>query len=261
MATILLHSSKTMRSAIETDATYQAPQLMKKASQLDEYLRTLPVKRLQSAMQLSEKKAIETHKLLTSWTDSSVVQRPAIDAFLGDIYSGFRTHTLTQADRDYANRHLIILSGLYGGLRALDSVYPYRLEMGCKLPDKRYSSLYDFWGDSIAKLIDPNKPLINLSAVEYTKAVLPYLKNTAVISPKFLTVSPKTNEPTFVTVHTKIARGAYAHWIIQNRIESTEALKGFNDLNYRYDASLSSEYEPVFVCKTFGGIGLSVRLS
>ncbi len=249
-----------MRPAAPTSAPYQRPALLTEATKLASYLRTLNPANLQKHMHVSAVKAEQTHELLTSWSSDQHVQRPAIDAFLGDIYSGLQVQSLSAGDRDYANERLLILSGLYGGLRALDSIHPYRLEMGYRLPATEFKSLYDFWSDKIASLIPASNLIINLSAVEYTKAVLPYLQNT-VITPKFLTISPKTNEPTFVTVHAKVARGAFAHWLIQHRIESMQELSKFNELNYSYDATLSTELEPVFVCSKFGGIGLSVRLT
>lgn len=250
-----------MRGATPDAGTYQAPRLLGRSRTVASYLKTLGPSQLEKSMQLSAKKASETHGLISSWTDDPGQQRPAIDAFLGDIYSGLQTQSFSVADREYANDHLLILSGLYGGLRALDSVYPYRLEMGYKLPAEQYRNLYTFWGDEIAKLIPKENDIINLSAVEYTKAVLPYLPDAVVITPKFLTVSPKSGEPTFVTVHAKVARGAFARWLIKERVKSLDRLKEFSDLNYRYDAGRSSQTEPVFVCQEFGGIGLSVRLS
>lgn len=260
MFTILLHSSKTMRPTERTDAPYQKPALLAQARELAVYMTTLNSVQLAKVMHLSDKKAEDTKELLDSWTDDPRRQRPAIDAFLGDIYSGLQVQSLSDDDRDYANEHLIILSGLYGGLRALDSIHPYRLEMGYKLPKSSYSNLYNYWGGLIAALIPEGSTIINISAAEYTKAVLPKVDN-EVITPKFLTVSPKNGEPTFVTVHAKVARGAFAHWMITNRVESVSELTGFNELNYRYDASRSTETEPVFICETFGGLGLSVRLT
>lgn len=211
-------------------------------------------------MKLSPKKAAETRELIAAWSPESAVSRPAIDAFIGDIYSGMQVASLSSANRDYANEHLLILSGLYGGLRALDGVAPYRLEMGYRLPDARYRNLYAFWGDKIAQLLaDDATYIVNLSAVEYTKAVLPYLSQ-PVVTPKFLTISPKTGEPTFVTVHAKIARGAFARWMIVNRVDDVVRLREFSDLRYLYDDKLSTLEEPVFVCREFGGLGLSVRL-
>jgi cytoplasmic iron level regulating protein YaaA (DUF328/UPF0246 family) len=132
--------------------------------------------------------------------------------------------------------------------------------MGYKLPNERFNNLYNYWNDSIAKLVPENSTILNLSAVEYTKAVLPFCKN-VIVAPKFMTISPKTGEPTFVTVHAKIARGAFAHWLIKQRIDSTIRLTEFNELGYVYMAPLSTPEQPVFVCQQFEGLGLSVRLT
>ena len=251
-----------MRPAEQLDVPCQAPRLLDKAKQLAEYLRTLSTEQIQLSMKLSPAMAEKTRLLLSDWSTNPDMLRPAIDAFLGDIYSGLQVHAFSPDDRAYANNHLFILSGLYGALRAHDSIYPYRLEMGYKLPEEPYKSLYKFWGDDIAKLLPLDSTIINLSAVEYTKAIFPHLPSTQrVITPKFLTVNPKTGEQTFVTVHTKVARGAFARWLIQHRIDTPEAIVKFNDIGYNYDDVASTPEQPVFVCNEFGGIGLSVRLS
>lgn len=257
MAMILLHSSKTMRHISESVPGAGMPQLMPLARQLAEYVKTLSPHDLAASMHISAELARTVHQLYADWPTAPT--QPAIDAFIGDIYSGLRAPDLSDADRQYAHDHLLILSGLYGGLRALDSIAPYRLEMGYRLPDEPYANLYHYWSDHIAALLPPHGTIINLSAVEYTKAVLPHLPNAAVITPKFLTLSPKTGEPTFVTVHAKIARGAFARWLIQTRSKDGDSLEGFTDLGYAYDAVLSSPDQPVYICKTFGGLGLSIR--
>ena len=249
--------------AKDAPAPSQQPALQAQAEQLAVYLKGLTVEQLQKAMQLSPAMAVKTRQLIQNWNTSHSTL-PALDIFLGDIYSGLQVQTFTDADRDYANQHLYILSGLYGVLKALDTVQPYRLEMGYKLPD--YPTLYQFWGKVVADQLPKNQPIINLSAVEYTKAVFPHLaasgqpEGVQVISPKFLTVSPKTGEPAFVTVHAKIARGAYAGWLIKNHIKTAEDLKKFAELGYQYDAELSTVDQPVFVAQAFKGLGLSVRI-
>lgn len=261
MLQILLHSSKTMRPVPSAPLPYRAPRLLAEARELADYMATLSVDEIARVMKLSTVKAAETQALLAAWSSDAAMARPAIDAFIGDIYSGLQVASLSAEDRGYANERLLVLSGLYGGLRALDSVAAYRLEMGYRLPDERYRNLPRFWGDSIARLVPPAAThIVNLSAVEYTKAVLPYLSQ-PVVAPKFLTVSAKTGEPTFVTVHTKIARGAFARWMIVNRVDDVVRLHEFSDLGYLYDDALSAPEEPVFVCQEFGGLGLSVRLT
>ena len=250
-----------MRSTTDKPVAYQKPTLLKSAKELAAYTQSLSPDQIAKSMHLTEPMALKTQQLFSEWNVAPEKQLPAIDAFLGDIYSGLQTQTFSQADRAYANDHLYILSGLYGILRALDSIYPYRLEMGYRLPDEPYRNLYAFWGDAIAKTIPSDRVIINLSAVEYTKAVLPYLPDANVISPKFMTIDPKTGEPKFTVVHAKIARGAFARWLIQQRINSLEALQDFSDLGYEFSASLSTPEVPVFICKEFKGLGLSVRLS
>lgn len=280
MFTILLHSSKTMLNYNGSENfSIQAPALLNEVKVLARYLKQLDVPAIQKSMAISLNKAKEVYELIQSFRDDYFTL-PALSIFLGDIYSGLQSQTFTQSDREYANNHLFILSGLYGVLRALDEIQPYRLEMGYKLPGNAHdptqpniTSLYDFWGDKIAKQLPKNQDIINLSAVEYTKAVLPYIQgtktikpiegheNTKVITPKFLTISPKTGEPTFVTVHAKIARGAFARWLIQNRIEDLAKLKNFKEIGYSYNKELSTPDEPVFVAQEFKGLGLSIRLS
>jgi cytoplasmic iron level regulating protein YaaA (DUF328/UPF0246 family) len=250
-----------MRPAKKTTLHHPKPALIDAASQLANYLKTLSVDQIQSCMKVSSKLAVETHKKIQDFTVDEPWQRPAIDSFIGDIYSGLQVQTWSASDRKYAQKHLRILSGLYGILRPLDGIFPYRLEMGYRLPEEPYKNLYTFWGTSIADTVPASEPIINLSAVEYSKTITPFVDTARVITPKFLTVNAKTKEPTFVVVHAKIARGAFARWLIQNRIEKVQDIKKYNELGYVYNAELSSDLEPVFVCKEFGGLGLSVRLT
>lgn len=256
---ILIHSSKTMRPPT-TAASTTTPQLLDAAVPLATYLQGLTPKQLAATMQVSEALAAKVHTTFASWNSKPSQQTPAMDSFIGDIYSGLRAGELSEADRAYAQQCLYILSGLYGVLRPLDGVRPYRLEMGYKLPDEPFRNLYEYWGERIAKALPSVGLIVNLSAAEYTKTVLPYIEPSRVVAPRFLSVSPKTGVPGQVIVHTKIARGAFARWLITQRITTAEALCGFADLNYHYDAALSIPSEPTFVCETFGGIGLSVRL-
>jgi cytoplasmic iron level regulating protein YaaA (DUF328/UPF0246 family) len=255
---ILLHSSKAMRSA--PVASLRAPQLLDKAKELDGYLKTLTVAQLAKCMNLSTELAKKTKALIADWHADSKKQTAAIDAFIGDIYSGMQAPTMTAGERKYADEHLLILSGLYGLLRPLDGITPYRLEMGYRLPDEPFKNPVKFWGELIAKLLPPSGPILNLAAVEYSQTVTPYVDEARLIAPRFLTVSSKTGEPAFVTVHAKVARGAFARWMISNRISKASALLDFDEIGYRYVKKLSSSDAPVFVAKEFGGTGLSIRM-
>lgn len=258
MLQILLHSSKTMRAPGAGSKPTGTPQLLSSAQSLVAMWRAADTDTLQSRMNISGNIAEGAATMYRLWSADPKRQTAAVDMFVGDIYSGLQAGNWSVYDRKYADKHLLILSGLYGALRPGDGIMPYRLEMGYKLPDG--TSLYDFWGDKIAKLLPADTScIINLSAVEYTKAVLPHT-DLPVITPKFLTVNKTTGKPTFVTVHTKIARGAFANWLITGRISDISLLPKFSELGYAYVPEFSTATQPVYVCKQFGGLGLSVRL-
>ena len=237
------------------------PKLLRKARQLAGMLQKLTKHDIESMMNISPKMAEATRELIAQWNVTPSNQRAAVDSFLGDIYSGLQVQSWSESDRDYANEHLRIVSGLYGILKPLDGIYPYRLEMGYKIPNQAFKTMYEFWGTTIADTLDERETVINLTAVEYGKTVTKYVDESRVVTPKFLTVSPKTGEPIFVTVHAKIARGAFARWLIVNRIDDERSISAFADLGYVYDSTLSSVSQPVFICREFNGLGLSVRLS
>lgn len=240
--------------------TYQAPQLLEQAKEINAYLKTLSASQIQKSMKVSASLGQKTKELIHEWNTNPKKQTPAIDAFRGDIYSGLQAHTLSNKERAYANKTLHILSGLYGVLKALDGIYPYRLEMAYKFAKKPFSNMYDFWGESIANCLPPKGPIVNLAADEYSKTVTKFINKDRIISPKFLTVNPKNGEPKFVVVHAKIARGAFANWLITSSETDPEKLKTFKKIGYQYSTTLSTPDIPTFVCKEFKGTGLSVKL-
>jgi cytoplasmic iron level regulating protein YaaA (DUF328/UPF0246 family) len=234
------------------------PVLLDRARELIGYVRTLPPVQIARLMTLSGPMAAKTHELFAEWTDTPAAQSPAVETFTGDIYSGLQAASFSPADRRYADGHLRILSGLYGILRPYDGISPYRLEMGFRLPDPRYANLYRYWGTAIADQLPGTGPLVNLAANEYSKVVLDHVDRSRVVTPRFLTVDPRSGEPKFVVVHAKIARGAFARWVLTARPSD---LAGFAELGYRLDPSRGSDREPCYVCTDFEGKGLSVRLT
>ncbi len=250
-----------MRVIEKNDLPLSTPRFINESRELATYIKSLDATTLSKSMHLSSNLADKTLKLMQNWDSASSKQSAAIKSFIGDIYSGLQVSKFSNQDLQYANTRLVILSGLYGALRPLDGIYPYRLEMGYRFPDPKFKNLYNFWGDKIAKSIPTKELIINTSSAEYTKGVFPYLAKNKVITPRFLTVNPKTKQPTFVVVHAKIARGAFARWIILNKVETDDRIKDFNDIGYSYVSELSTELEPVYVAKEFGGIGLSMRLN
>jgi len=249
-----------MRSEAPSAHSLRQPALISKATELQTYLQTLSETELAKTMHISAELARKTHATIAAWGTSAKEQTVALDSFVGDIYSGLQVSTFSKDDREYADKTLRILSGLYGIIRPLDGICPYRLEMGYRLPDSRYRNLYTFWGESIAQTLPSKGIIVNASSVEYSKTITPFVDPARVIIPKFLTIDPKTKEPTFKVVHAKIARGAFARWLIQQRVTNIKQCKEFAEIGYRYNAALSTPQEPVFVCQAFGGIGLSMRL-
>jgi cytoplasmic iron level regulating protein YaaA (DUF328/UPF0246 family) len=236
------------------------PHFLAKARELNEYLKTLSREELKKEMHLSSTLAEKTKELIARWNDTPAQQTPAIDCFIGDIYSGLRAGEFTEAERQYAHETLGILSGQYGLLRSLDGIMPYRLEMGYTFADSSFKTLYSFWGDRIAKQL-PEGLIINASSAEYMRSITPFVDLDRIITPNFLTVDPRTNEPIFRAVHAKIARGAFARWLVTTRITDPRLFKEFNDLGYRFDSARSTDLQPTFICQEFGGKGLSIRLA
>ncbi|QFT82833.1 hypothetical protein FIU89_19585 [Roseovarius sp. THAF27] len=178
-------------------------------------------------------------------------KKPAALAFAGDTYQGLEAGSLDTDELDWAQDHLRILSGLYGLLRPLDNIEPYRLEMGSRLKTEKGKSLYDYWGDRLSKALnryadDVNaNVLVNCASQEYFGAVDRDALKLRVITPTFL--DTKNGEAKVISFFAKKARGAMARFIVQNRLTDPEALKDFDSGGYRYDAARSTEDEPAFI--------------
>lgn len=177
--------------------------------------------------------------------------KPAALAFNGDTYQGLEAKTLSADDLHWAQDHLGILSGLYGLLRPLDAIQPYRLEMGSKLKTRRGASLYEYWGDTIAKALNARAAdvgtdlLVNCASQEYFGAVDRKALKLRVITPSFMEV--KDDKPRIVSFFAKRARGAMARFIVENRLTAAEAIKDFTSGGYAYDANQSDGDTWVFV--------------
>ncbi|MEM8538264.1 MAG: peroxide stress protein YaaA [Pseudomonadota bacterium] len=177
--------------------------------------------------------------------------KPAALAFNGDTYQGLEAKTLSEDDLAWAQDHLRILSGLYGLLRPFDAIQPYRLEMGSKLKTRRGSSLYDYWGDTLAKALNAQAAdvgtdtLINCASQEYFGAADRKALKLRVITPVFMEL--KDAKPRIVSFFAKRARGAMARYVIENRLTEAEEIKGFTSGGYAYDADLSEGSKWVFV--------------
>jgi cytoplasmic iron level regulating protein YaaA (DUF328/UPF0246 family) len=168
--------------------------------------------------------------------------RPALFAFAGDVYTGFEARSLDEAAVAYAQDHVRMLSGLYGLLRPLDAMKPYRLEMGTRWAPRR-KNLYEFWGDRIATAVradiaaEGSGALLNLASQDYFAAVLGKLEGVRVIDVDFR--EPGPDGPRFVSFNAKRARGMMARWLCEHRIDNVDDMKGFDSDGYRFDAAES----------------------
>lgn len=233
------------------------PRYLAQARYIHAQLETLSQADIMSLMKVSAKLADDVFSTTKKWHD--IKPTPAVLTFRGDIYSGLQPQVWSKSDRDVAAEHLWILSGLYGILRPFDGVAPYRLEMGYPLVvDDR--KLPKYWSEQLATQVKSEDLFVNVTAAEYLQAVLPHLAGKTVITPKFLTHNPAKGRPVFVTVHAKIARGAYASWLLRHRVSSPSDMRDFDELGYAYVPDLSTPTEPVFVAQEFTGLGLSRRL-
>lgn len=235
---------------------HSEPRLLEEAMRLVDVLRGMSVSELAGMMGISgELAALNAQR----FADFSVPftpenSRQALLTFHGDVYLGMDAPG-SFCDHDYvaAQQSLRILSGLYGVLRPLDLMQPYRLEMGTKLDTGTGASLYDFWGDTItdtlgADLLAAPGPdvLVNLASKEYFKSVRTHKLGTRIVAPRFEDTSAR-GKRSIVSFYAKRARGAMAGWIVRNGIDSVSALNSFEALGYRYDAVASTVDEPVFV--------------
>ncbi|NNC36289.1 MAG: peroxide stress protein YaaA [Hyphomonadaceae bacterium] len=179
--------------------------------------------------------------------------KPAALTFNGDVYLGLDAKSLTKAQMKYAQDHLRILSGLYGILKPMDIIQPYRLEMGVRMENPRGKNLYEFWGNRISKSImadladDKTKAVVNLASNEYFKAVDKKTLTVPVITPSFLNV--KDGKARALMFFGKRARGLMARWIIENKVENIEDLNEFQAEGYKFNKKLSEGHKLVFTRK------------
>jgi len=192
---------------------------------------------------LSELNFNRYHDFSTPFTQQNAKQ--ALFAFKGDVYSGINTASMNQADYEYAQNHLRILSGLYGSLKPLDLIQPYRLEMKTKLPTSRGENLYQFWAQSITDQLNESlenqkeKIVVNLASQEYWKSVKPKELNGTVINVAFK--ENKDGKSRIIAIFAKKARGMMADFLIRNRVETVEGIKGFDYADYKFDANASTD--------------------
>lgn len=232
---------------------FTQPAYLQHSEELMSLLREFTPAQISELMHLSDKLAGLNAARFGSWqppfTQDNAKQ--ALLAFRGDVYTGLDADTLSARDFDFAQKHLRVLSGLYGLLRPLDLIQPYRLEMGTKLANARGKDLYAFWGEHISQWLNEalqaqgDDILLNLASNEYFSAVKHSTLKARVINTEFRDL--KNGQYKIISFYAKRARGLMSRFVIQERIEQPEKLKGFELEGYRYDSDRSKADHLVFI--------------
>lgn len=252
---ITVSPAKKLDMSEATGVTPTQPDFARDATALAGIARELSVKELQKLMHISEALAKLNAERFCDF--GAMETKPAALAFAGDTYQGLEAKSLDAEEMAFAQDHLRILSGLYGMLRPLDAIEPYRLEMGSRLKTPRGASLYDYWGDRIAQALNAQAEvlgtdvLVNCASQEYFGAVDLGVLRPRVITPVFL--EEKNGEAKIVSFYAKKARGAMARFIIQNRLTSLEGLRDFDSGGYVFQPEQSEGDRMVFLRPAVAG--------
>lgn len=228
------------------------PDFLDDAQELIDGLRQLAPQDISQLMKISDKLGVLNYDRYQHWQQPMVAPqaKQAMLAFNGDVYSGLDAPGFDDAQLSFAQDHLRILSGLYGLLRPLDLMAPYRLEMGTRYANARGKDLYAFWGDTITNALNAqlkalnSAELVNLASNEYFKSVNPKQLNARVITPVFK--DKKGDQYKIISFYAKKARGLMCNYAISNGLTEAEQLKAFDTAGYAYHEALSSENEWVF---------------
>jgi cytoplasmic iron level regulating protein YaaA (DUF328/UPF0246 family) len=248
---IVLSPAKALDfSAAPLQAPLSAPELAEQTAELSKTTRKLTQRDLKRLMSLSDDLAKLNRDRFQAFDPESEDGLQAAFAFNGDVYQGLKARELDKKALGYAQDHVRILSGLYGVLRPLDAIQPYRLEMGTRLKTKRGASLYDFWGARLSEALDralaghQDGTLVNCASEEYFGAVDRKALTAPVVSCRFL--EEKGGQARIISFFAKRARGRMARFAIDNRIRKAADLKAFEADGYRFQPHLSSDDEWTF---------------
>lgn len=252
MLFLLSPAKKLDYDSVLKTTLHTEPLFVDRAKELINVLRKKSVEEISELMSLSASLAKLNYERYQKWSPEFTLEnsRPAVLAFNGDVYEGLQAADLSDKDLKWAQDHVAILSGLYGVLRPLDLMQPYRLEMGTKLKNPRGENLYDFWKDVIApylneRLANEAEPtVINLASEEYFKSVDTSALNARVIQCIFQ--DEKAGKWKVISFFAKRARGLMARFAIKHKVTNPEKLKDFNLEGYKFAESESSDLRLVF---------------
>lgn len=239
----------------ETDVKTTQPAFQEDAIRLATTARNLTLGKLKDLMHLSDDLARLNRDRFNAFeaAPDADITRPAALAFAGDTYQGLEAGSMDSDELGWAQDHLRILSGLYGVLRPLDAIQPYRLEMGSRLKTRRGQNLYDYWRDDLSKALNVDADatgsgiLVNCASQEYFGAVALKALKPKVVTPQFMEDKGDGKGPKIVSFFAKKARGAMARFIVQNRLKDGAALRDFDTGGYAWQKEISTDERPVFV--------------
>ena len=251
MFKILLSPAKSIDTTVSSYGNPSTPFFESEAEQLILKLKKMNPKALGELMSISEKLADLNWSRFQNWKplkNNSEAIQPVL-SFTGEVFKGLEASTMNEKEMQAAQDSIRVLSGLYGLLKPLDGISPYRLEMGTKFNvTDSSSSLYEFWGekltDSLKEELKPNDVVVNLASKEYSRAIHFKKITHTVVSPLFKDY--KNGKLKTIMMYAKKARGTMARYIVQNKLNSLEDLKHYNIDNYVYDENLSNEKEWIF---------------
>ncbi|MCS6764907.1 MAG: peroxide stress protein YaaA [Candidatus Protistobacter heckmanni] len=237
-------------------APHTLPDFIDDSAALVEQLRKLSPAQIGTLMSISDGLSVLNANRFASWSPefSAENSRQAVLAFDGDVYDGLKARELSAKGLEFAQQHVRILSGLYGVLKPLDWMQPYRLEMGTRLPNARGKDLYAYWGERVTAALNAvlakrkHQVLVNLASNEYFKAVKPPLLRGRVVTPVFedWSVNARGASYKIVSFFAKKARGLMTRYVVDHRIQDPEKLKGFDSEGYRFAPAASSDDTWVF---------------
>ncbi len=251
LVTIISPAKKLDYSPIEKNLDSTVPGLLAHSNELIKYLKSLNPQEVSSLMGLSDKLGALNYERFQEWetpfTKSNSKQ--AILAFKGDVYQGLDAESLSETELIWAQKHVRILSGLYGVLKPLDLMQAYRLEMGTKFPTNRGKNLYEFWNSIITDELNrtfysKKATLLNLASNEYFKSINSSELKANVITPIFM--DRKNGKYKIISFFAKKARGLMTRYVIKNQIEDIADIENFEEDGYFFNKEMSEDNKPVF---------------
>ncbi len=255
MITVISPAKKISKVEISNGSVYTNCEFLSETRKLATQLKKMDPAQIGSLMGISESLSLLNWERYKKWRTpfTSENSRQAMYMFEGDTYKGLNANSFSSDDINFSQQKVRILSGLYGLLRPMDLIMPYRLEMGTKLSNDQGPDLYSFWKtkltNSLNKLFQnsKNRYLINCSSLEYFKSIDLKLLNAKVITPIFKEL--RNGSPKIVSFFAKNARGAMTRFVVKNKIDRPEGLLDFNLDGYNYNKKLSEPDSPVFLRK------------